>query len=74
MTRNHSHGLCCLHLCCQPCADPARRGLAGGWPAAEELLIVGANLDAAKKLAREIAKRKGAAFELSKLRARCTAT
>ena len=34
-----------------------------GWPAAEELLIVGATLHAANELACEIAKRKGAAFE-----------
>ena len=40
-------------------------------PAAEELLIVRATLEAANELAHEVAKREGAAFEAPKLRARC---
>jgi hypothetical protein len=50
------------------------RAWAEGRLAAEELLIVGATLDAANELAREVAKGKGAAFEVPKLRARCTVT
>jgi hypothetical protein len=63
-----------LHLCSQPGWIRRAEAWLEGRPAAEELLIVGATLDAANQLAREVAKGKRAAFEAPKLRARCTAT